>query len=295
MGTVDGFVATGGPAGAATHARRVIAAADVDFAIDPLFLEMAFEAEDGIAFDEHAWVDRAVGLVAGGAALADGLVFEGEGAALGNVATAAGVVFGGQCCSAAGDDLTLVRIMTIAASDLALLDGVVGWKAESAFHFEMALEAGVGGFEWINDGGASAAGFGVETAGAVAGFAADIDGVGSLGLQAGVGRGVEILGDGLMALGAIVGADVSGSGDVGRRHEGSLDGGAGGERDAPHGRGEEEDAGQEFRVALEQRHRSATRNPPSGEKMGVHKFRLWETLDIGRSRLPPSMAELQIE
>ena len=161
-------MAPGGPACAATHAGRMIAAADVDFAIDPLFLEMAFEAKDGITFHEHAGVDRAVGLVAGGAALADGLVFEGERTALGNVASAARVVFRGQFRAAAGDDLSLVRIMAVAAADFALLDGVVGRQTEPAFHFEMALETTLRGFAWIDDGGAGTAGFGVETAGSMA-------------------------------------------------------------------------------------------------------------------------------
>jgi hypothetical protein len=35
----------------------MIAAADIDLAIDPLFLEMAFETEDRIPLDEHAWID----------------------------------------------------------------------------------------------------------------------------------------------------------------------------------------------------------------------------------------------
>lgn len=268
-------MAPGGPTCAATHAGRMIAAADVDLAIDPLFLEMALEAKDRIAFDEHAWVDRAVGLVAGGASLADGLVFEGERAALGGVATAAGVVFRGQFRAAAGDGLTLVRIVAITATDLALLDWVVRGEAESALHFKMALEATLRGFAWVDDGSAGAAGFGVETAGAVARFASDIDGVGALGLQSCVRGGGEILGDGLMALDAVVGAHVGGSGDAGWCHEGSLDRGTRRERDAGHRRGEEEETREEFGVALTQRYRSATRNPPPGEERGVHKFRLW--------------------
>lgn len=82
MGAMDGFVATGGPASAAVEEIIVVAPADEDFTGRSLLLEVALEAEIGIAHFQHLFVDRAMRRVATGAAFANGFVFESEGALL---------------------------------------------------------------------------------------------------------------------------------------------------------------------------------------------------------------------
>src|SRR5688572_33121424 len=73
---MDGLVAACRPTGAAGEGTGVIASADHDGAGRSLLLEVAFQAEGGVALGEHPLIDGAVRLVAGVAALAERFVLE---------------------------------------------------------------------------------------------------------------------------------------------------------------------------------------------------------------------------
>ena len=101
MRAVDRLVAAGGPAGAAGEERGVVATADEDDAGRGLLLEVALQAEVGVAALEHLGVHGAVRVVAGDAALAGRLVLEHIRAALLDVALQAGWTSNGPLKKAA--------------------------------------------------------------------------------------------------------------------------------------------------------------------------------------------------
>ena len=82
LGSVDGLVAPGTPAGSAGEEGGVVNGADGDASGAGLLLEVAFQAEDRVALGKHLLVHGAVGSVAGEAAFAHGFVFENVGSAL---------------------------------------------------------------------------------------------------------------------------------------------------------------------------------------------------------------------
>ena len=94
MGTVHRFVAPGAPASSAREERGVVPATDKDFAGCELLLKVALQAEVLVALDKHSVIDRAVRVVTGGAAFADGFVLEHEGTPLCNMAGAASLTLG---------------------------------------------------------------------------------------------------------------------------------------------------------------------------------------------------------
>jgi hypothetical protein len=120
LGTVNGFVATRVPAGAALEEGGVVEAADEDLAAGRLLLEMALKAEGGIALGEEPGIDGAVGMMAGGAAFAHGFVFEDVGTALGGMALVTGFVFGEQRGVSAQDGIAMMRIVAIGAGQMTL-------------------------------------------------------------------------------------------------------------------------------------------------------------------------------
>lgn len=66
IGSVDGFVTTGGPAGSTFGATTsVITAVDIEIVAGLLIVEVALQAEIGVALGEHLLIDRTVGVVAG--------------------------------------------------------------------------------------------------------------------------------------------------------------------------------------------------------------------------------------
>ena len=69
----------------------MIASADKDFARFGLLLEMAFQTKVCVPLGEHLVVDRAMRIVAGGAAFADCFVLENKWAALSGVTFCTGV------------------------------------------------------------------------------------------------------------------------------------------------------------------------------------------------------------
>ena len=78
-------------------------------------MEMAFEAEIGVAFRQELGVDRAVRIVATDAAVARGLVLENKRSAFGGVAADASVVFREKQRSAAALRAAFVRRMAVGA------------------------------------------------------------------------------------------------------------------------------------------------------------------------------------
>jgi len=143
--------------------------------------------------------------MASGAAFADGFMLEGKWTTLLGMALCAGVVGSGNGTAA------LVWIMTITAAHFAGEHWVAIGHREIGFLIKVALEAGFRGFLGIDNGSRAAAGGDVLAAGAVAGFAADVLRIGTLGLKFGVIRGAEVAGDFFMALRAGIGADKGGT------------------------------------------------------------------------------------
>ena len=228
IGTVNGFVATAAPASAAldiaqmatrrSHGRVTGSTAAVGVALD---------AQGLVAFGEHLLVHRAVGVVAGGATFADGVVSEDEGTGLGLVALEAGFVFAGELRTDTLDGIAGVRVMAVTAGHLAGEHGVTVGQHELCLFIEVALEAGLRGFLGIDDGARAAAGFDVFAARAVAGFATHIDGVITLGLELRMISRAEVADEFLMAGGTFLGADESGARDAGRSHHRAARGAAG--------------------------------------------------------------------
>lgn len=229
MRAVHRLVAAGAPAGTAREEGTMVASADQDAAGLGLLLEVALEAEVGIALREQFVVYRAVRVMAGGAAFADGFVFEDEGAPLRDVAAGAGIGVGGDGERSAGRGVAFVRIVTVAATHFAIADGMRVGQLEAAFHFEVAGEANLRVAVRVNDGIACAAGLGVETARAVATFATDVLRVGTVGHQACVRGGGEVFVYIGVAFGATFRADEFRAGNIGWHYNHAVDGDAGDE------------------------------------------------------------------
>src|SRR5208282_3594968 len=75
--TMNGLVTAGRPASALLDAQGVIGAADENLPAADL-LEVAFQAEVGVARRQEFCIDRSVGSVAGGASFAHRFVLEDE-------------------------------------------------------------------------------------------------------------------------------------------------------------------------------------------------------------------------
>ena len=142
--TVDGLMAARAPAGSAVQESGVVRVADEDGAGRRLLLEMAAQAKRLVARDEQPRVHAAVRIVAGGAALAHGLMLEDEGTRLRDVAAGADLIRRENIGSGALDDRAFMRIMAIDAADLAFEDRMVRRQVELALLVEMALETSLG-------------------------------------------------------------------------------------------------------------------------------------------------------
>ena len=118
-------------------------------------------------------------------------------------------------------------IMTVAATDLALQDRMMGWQAELSPLVQVTLKTSFRRFAGIDDGVGSAAGFIVKASGTVTRFTADIFCIVARGFQMIVGRGLEIGVNLLMTLRARFRASISRSGNLWRRHFHPVYAGAG--------------------------------------------------------------------
>ena len=153
LGTVNRFVATGGPAGALLQARGVIAIADENAPVAGLLLEVALQAKIRVPLRKQSLVDRAMRRMAADAAFTDRFVFKYEWSALRGMTLETGLVVAEQGGAPARDALrqiraaalyrvTLVRIMAIRAADFALQHRVMMRQLEGRLHFCVALETG---------------------------------------------------------------------------------------------------------------------------------------------------------
>ena len=140
-------MASSGPAGSRTHVAAMVAVGYCDRAGRigrHLLLEVALQAEVGVALGEHLLIGGTVRVVAACATFADGIVFEYERASLCGMAFGAGVVGACERCSPALVGRALVRVMAVGAGHLAVEHLVGEGHAELGLGVEVALEAGVG-------------------------------------------------------------------------------------------------------------------------------------------------------
>ena len=128
--------------------------ADVELASGAraLHLRMAAEAQVGVTDGQQLGVDRAVGIVASGAAFPQRGVIEYEGPGLFPVAPGAGLVRAGHGRAAGRfHNVQAVRIVALDAIHLAFGDRVVLGKMEFGVDVQMALETGLRVLARIDD------------------------------------------------------------------------------------------------------------------------------------------------
>jgi hypothetical protein len=104
-------------------------------------LHVAFQTKIRVTFSQKFGIYRAVDLVAGRAAFADGFVFENRGTTLGRVTAETHVIQGEQGSATAGIGGTFVRRMTIRAAHLAFRHRMMVRQAELRAHIGVALKA----------------------------------------------------------------------------------------------------------------------------------------------------------
>ena len=271
---MHGFVAAGGPAGSAGEEGSVIAPADLNSSRSRLLLKMALETKILVALNQHPRIDRSVNRMAGGAAFTNRLMLEDEGASLGGVAPAAGFELRGQGRTAAFYHRTLVRIVAIAATDFSFQHRMMVRQIEFTPFVQMTLEAGLWRFARIDDRVMGTAGFGVEAAGPVARFAADVDGVVTRRFQFGMGRGGKALRDILVALSAIFRAHVACPGNLRWNHGDAVNTDAGDKY-----RGQEQAAKYSEKFRSGHADPSTARCVPLRVGFGFHRF--WSILPMG--------------
>ena len=136
------------------------------------------------------------------------------------MALEAEVVFLGQLRAATPDRGILVRIVAVHTTHLAAEDRVGVGQLELGLHFQVAGEAGLRGLLGIDDGVVGSPGFDMLAARTVAGLATDVLCVFTLGLELGVIRCCEALGDLVMTLLAGFGTDKCCARNARRRKEG---------------------------------------------------------------------------
>lgn len=240
---MDGGVATGAEAGALLEEALAGKTGVRDFAdqrgaggVGRGDLGVAFEAEIVVALNEQLRVDRAVDVVTGDAAFAEGFVFEDVGASLFFVALRAGLVDASDELAGGFVDVFAVRVMAGGAIEPAFLERVVVLQTEFRFLVEVTLETVGRIFAGEDEFAFAAAGIHVQAAGAVTGFAAEaghfvfLDGFPEL--DAGVLGEFEVLNFFLVADGALIHADVLGAGNHRWGNDDAFDRGAGdGQRD----------------------------------------------------------------
>ena len=171
-------MAAGSPARPDLQKRRMIRVADVDVSggnIRPLHLRVAAQAKIRVACDKHLLVDRAVGIVAGGATFAHRRMLENKRAHLVAMTLRAAFVLPRHRESVRRfQNVAAVRVMALHAIHVAFDHGMVLRQTEFRVDIEMALKAGCGVVVRIDDEFCAAAGLDVLAAGAVAGFAAGL-------------------------------------------------------------------------------------------------------------------------
>ena len=225
--TVNGLMAARAPAGPATQERGVVLSSNVNLAGGRLLLEVAAQAERGVARNQQSCIHAAVRRVAGGAAFAHRLVLKHERTKLRRVALGADFILRQKFRPAAFNYGAFMRIVAVPTTHLAFDNGMVRRQIEFSPLMQVTLKTGFRRFAGIEDGVGRAAGFNVQAAGPVTGFAPDVPGIVPGRFQMIMGRGVEAAVDVLMALLARLRADISGAGNLRRREKAAGDGAAG--------------------------------------------------------------------
>ncbi len=164
----------------------------------PAFGECAFPgvtglAEVGVGGQQHLRVDRPVRVVAGRAAVAHRFVLEDEWSLLRGVTLQANAVNRGEQRAATGHSGSFMRFMAVRAGDMAVHYVVRVGKREFGALVEVALVTRFRRAVGVDDGVGGPAGFDVQAAGSVAGFASGIDGFDSVDDQLGVCRCGELV------------------------------------------------------------------------------------------------------
>jgi hypothetical protein len=258
VGAVNVFVAACAPAGALLQAAAVFLAADNDGAVTlhGRMLEVTSQAEVGVTSDEHLLIHRPVRVVADRAAFEHGIVLEEEGALLRGMALRARLVLVLEVCPCVYDDMASMRIMAVTARYVTVEDLMRMREMELAAFVEMALEAGLGRPVWIDDRASGAAGVDVGRAGTVARLATGVPDRGVSQSQASVGSRGEMIGDICVAFHTRLRALESGTRDMRRNEDGSIDRHAGDQQHAPRCDAAEEQGA--FRETLDECHGSGS-------------------------------------
>ena len=120
----------------------MVAVANDDDARSGLRLEVTFQAEVLVALHEHFFVGRAMWIMAGGAAFANGLMLKNEGATLSGMALHAGVALRRHGCAAAFNARSFVRVMAVAAGNASIFNRMMVRGGKAGFHVHVACHAG---------------------------------------------------------------------------------------------------------------------------------------------------------
>lgn len=209
----------GRPARPAGEKAGVITTADQNRAGRGLLLEMAFQAQRGVALGEHSLIHRPMRLMTGETALAQRLVLKHVRPALHGVALKTGFVRTRQFGAAALDRRSFVRVVAISATHFPLQHRMMVRQSELSAHLEMALETRLRRSTRVDDGVRPAAALHMQAAGPMTRFAADILRVVAFCFQARVRRHGEIARDRLVTGAAFFRANELSSGNARRRHE----------------------------------------------------------------------------
>src|SRR5262245_16976443 len=147
---MHGLVAAGRPASSFGDKPGMVHSAN-DELPRSLLLEMTLDTEIVVSLRQHFGIHRPVWIVANGAALPDGLMFEYERSALRDLTLAAGIPFGGERGSAV-DRISFVGIVAIAATDFSFDDRMMRCQVKLAAFIKMALETSLWVLSRVDDG-----------------------------------------------------------------------------------------------------------------------------------------------
>ena len=180
IGSMDGRVTTGRPAGTLRDELRVVHRTDDQLpGGGTLNLRVAFQAKVAVTFDQHLGVDRSVRLMAGHASLPQRVMLVDVRNRLFTMAFAAGLVDPrhGQTDPGRLHDVASVRVVTLHAIHLPFENGVSLGQSQFGMDLEVAGQAGLGIPSGIQNESCLAPACGdVAAAGSMAGFAPGLPG-----------------------------------------------------------------------------------------------------------------------
>ena len=162
------LVAPGAPASPPRDESAVIKSPDDQGASRGLLLEMTFETEGLVALRQQLIVDRPMNRVAGRAAFPHRFVLENEGPPLRLMALAARFIDAREGRPQPLKRWTFMWVVAVVAAHPAFHYRMMKWQVEFAALVQMAVEADLRRFPWIDDVAPPAARFGVQAARPVA-------------------------------------------------------------------------------------------------------------------------------